>query len=257
MTLNVHLIPQLKDNYCFAITSTTSQNCAVVDPAEADLVLDFLKKKNLTLKTIFNTHYHADHTFGNTKLNEATQCEIYGPEKEKDKIPDLNNTLSDLDIIKFENHKIKILETPGHTLGHISYWFYEDDLLFCGDTLFSCGCGFLFDGSFEQMWLSLCKLRALPKETLVYCGHEYTLNNIHFAKSLEKDNEDLNEYELEVKKKRSKNIPTIPFKLEHEILVNPFLRADLPKWKNIFQQEEDAPVDIFKMMREKKNDFKT
>lgn len=254
--LEVSLIPILEDNYAYLVREKDSDKCIVVDPGEAEPVLKYLEEHSYTLTQIWITHHHSDHIGGVEELVEKTQCEVLGPKDEIEGIPKITQPLSDLDIFQFGSHKVKIFSVPGHTLGHIAYWFYQDGLLFSGDTLFSLGCGFLFEGTPKQMWASLRRLRDLPGETLVYCGHEYTQKNAEFALSIDPDNQDLIAYSKEVDEKRAQNKPTLPCVLRREVLTNPFLRADLPYWKKLLELEDATPDEIFAVIREKKNNFK-
>lgn len=254
--LEVHLIPILSDNYTYCVHLKESNQGLLIDPGEAAPVLDFLKKHSIKLLHIWLTHFHSDHINGVLEIQEATQCQIVGPLKEADQIPYLDHKVSDLDLLHFGSHKVKVLEVPGHTLGHVAYWFYKDDLLFCGDTLFSLGCGFLFEGAPKDMWCSLQKLRALPPDTLIYCGHEYTEQNAAFALSVDPDNQDLIEFTKQAHLKRSQGKPTLPTVLKDEIMANPFLRADLPYWKKLLDAPEATPTEIFQILRERKNEFK-
>ncbi len=172
--LQVHIIPVLKDNYVYAICDDQTSECAIVDPGKAQPVIDFLSKHDLKLKEIWITHHHSDHIGGLAQLKESYNCHVLGPSKQKDKIPQIDQEVTDLDLLSFNGHPFKVFELPGHTLDHVGYWLFKDKLLFCGDTLFSLGCGYLFERDYKQMWNSLCKIRALPEDTLIYCGHEYT-----------------------------------------------------------------------------------
>lgn len=253
--LKVVPIPVLKDNYSYVICSVGSNQCIVVDPGESSPILDYLHQHSLHLHQIWITHFHSDHVGGVQSLVDVTHCEVLGPKEEESKIPSINLTVTDLDIIHFGPHKAKIFSVPGHTLGHVVYWFFEDDLLFSGDTLFSLGCGFLFEGTPQQMWNSIKRLRDLPGKTQVYFGHEYTQNNAIYAHSVDPENENLKFYSQEIDRKRLENLPTTPTTLQTEILTNPFLRADLPYWKKLLNLPEAAPDEIFAELRKRKDNF--
>lgn len=224
--LKIHLIPILQDNYTYVIESGTS--VGIVDPGEADAVVDFLDAHHLTPTYILITHHHWDHVNGIPALQKKYNLEILGPEREKDKIPFLTKTFSDKDSFMFGDEQVEVIETAGHTSGHICYAFKNAKALFSGDTLFSMGCGRLFEGSADQMFESFQKFQTLPDDTLIYCGHEYTLRNAEFASSIEPENEDLIARIKDVQKLRADNIPTIPTSMAIERKTNPFLRAKTP-----------------------------
>lgn len=254
--LIVHLIPVLEDNYSYIIHDKESHECIVIDPGEAAPIDTFLRAHHLRLKEIWITHFHSDHVGGALELKSKYSALIMGPKKEREKIEGINREVSDLDMLSFDGHPFKVLEFPGHTLGHVGYWFFKDQCLFCGDTLFSLGCGYLFEGSYEEMWNSLCKIRSLPEETLIYCGHEYTEVNAKFAHSVDPENEHLKQAYEEIKEKRSKNLPTLPVLLKEEMYTNPFLRADLPSSKKMLGMADAPSYKVFQKLREKRNKFK-
>lgn len=249
------MLPILEDNYVYILSRERSEKCIVIDPGDSSLVIDFCYKNQLTPSQIWLTHWHKDHTQGVKSLLEIFKCEVLGPKKEVEKIPEITQSLSEFDLFHFGPHKVKILETPGHTLGHIVYWLYEDDLLFSGDTLFSLGCGRLFEGSAHEMWMSLCKLRSLPAQTQIYPGHEYSLENARFALEVDPENANLKLKQKKIDDLRSKGLPSIPSTLEEEILSNPFLRVDLPYWKNQFNMPTSSPSEIFAHLRTLKDQF--
>lgn len=205
----------------------------MVDPGDASPVLDYLRKEKLQLVAILNTHHHNDHVGGNAGLLREFKVPVYGPEHES--IPTVTHRLRECSNESEEGAaylpefslSLRVLDIPGHTAGHIAY--YGANLLFCGDTLFACGCGRLFEGTAQQMVNSLEKLADLPNETLIYCGHEYTLNNIRFARAVEPDNKALAERERTVEKLRKQNMPTLPSNIAIEKETNPFLRCDEPE----------------------------
>ncbi|HAX91399.1 MAG TPA: hydroxyacylglutathione hydrolase, partial [Rhodospirillaceae bacterium] len=216
-------------------------------------------KKDLHLALILNTHHHSDHTAGNVKLQHDYGAPIIGPAKEAHKIEGLSRGVDDGDFVTFSDLRGQVIETPGHTAGSISYYFPALKALFCGDTLFSLGCGRLFEGNGVQMWESLLKLRALPDDTQVYCGHEYTEKNAAFASLLDKDNAALKTRVAEAMLLRKKGHPTLPVSLEMEKATNPFLRVDDPAFqkmleKNGFPNAVDAAA-IFGSLRAAKDRF--
>jgi len=222
----VTLVPILDDNYCYII-ETTDGEAIVIDPGEAAPVIAYLKRENFTPTTILNTHYHGDHTAGNSALRERYACPVLGPEKERGKIQSLTGTLKDGDILSLGDGKedIHVMETPGHTSGAMCFYLPRGGILFTGDTLFSLGCGRIFDGTAAQYWDSLQKISALPDETLLYCGHEYTETNAAFCLSIEQDNIDLQQRAEEVSTLRTQGKPTLPVILGLEKKTNVFLRA--------------------------------
>lgn len=220
MDIKVHAVPALNDNYIWMICNTASQ-CICVDPGDAAPVLAFLKRLNMRLCAIFITHHHWDHTHGIAELVEHSKAPVYGPLNEPPAY--CKYKLSEGDVVNLTGFpEFKILDIPGHTLGHIAY--VSDGMAFTGDTLFTAGCGRVFEGSMEQMLESLDHLNALPDETLIYCGHEYTENNLKFAKIVEPDNIEINNRYHEVVTLREQNQATVPASLSIERKTNPFLR---------------------------------
>ncbi len=224
--LTIEQIPVLGDNFIYLIHDSESGETSVVDPAVSGPVFDVLARRAWSLSQILNTHHHHDHTGGNMELKESTGCTIIGAGVDAARIPGIDVRVSEGDSVKIGSHQGKVFDVPGHTSGHIAYWFEQDQALFSGDTLFSMGCGRLFEGTAKQMWTSLLKLRALPDKTMVYCAHEYTSANADFALSIEPSNADLKRRAAEVKTLRKQSKPTVPSNLGEEKRVNPFLRAD-------------------------------
>ena len=253
--MKVKIIPILSDNYSYLIIDKENKLCSAVDPASPEEIIPVLEKKKLNLKNILNTHYHGDHTAGNMELKKKYRCKIYGPDKEKDQIPGIDVTLKENDTLQVNNYTAKVFETPGHTAGHIIYWFEKEKVVFTGDTLFVLGCGKLFEGTPQIMWNSLLKIRNLPKETEIYCGHEYSKNNADFALSLEKNNNELIKRSDEISKLLNKNAFTVPSTIEQEIKSNPFLRADVDSVKKSLKMRNSSPEEIFGEIRKKKDSF--
>jgi len=253
--IKVEIIPAKNDNYIFIVYNSNDQKAIVIDPTLCEPVIKFMKEKNLKLSYILNTHHHQDHVAANLKLKSITNCNIIGSKNDEERIPGINRTLSHDEILEINNIKFKIIETPGHTLGSICYWIQSENILFCGDTLFSSGCGRLFEGSAKEMLLSLEKIKLLPKETLIYCAHEYTLKNIDFALTIEPQNTHLLKKKRIAKNKRDKNLPTIPCKLSEELLTNPFLRTDLNTIKKKLRLETSHEYEIFQELRNKRDSF--
>ena len=226
--LEIHQFPALSDNYGVLIHDPASDVTASIDAPEAHAVLDALARTGWRLTHILTTHHHHDHTGGNAALKAQTGCTIVGPRAEATKIPGLDKAVGEGDSFEFGQFEVRVLDVPGHTAGHIAYWLPEAKVAFVGDTLFAMGCGRLFEGSAETMWTSLGKLMALPSDTALYCGHEYTASNAAFALTVEPENAQLVARADEVRKARERGEPTLPTRLDVELETNPFLRASSP-----------------------------
>jgi len=244
----------LKDNYVYLLHDAATNTTAAVDPSVAPPVLEALRRDGWPLTHILNTHHHHDHTGGNLELKAATGCTIVGPRADRDRIPGIDVALGEGETYKLGTDEARVYDVPGHTRGHIAYWFRDSLALFCGDTLFLMGCGRLFEGTPEQMWRSLSKLKALPPETRVYCGHEYTQANARFALTIEPQNRDLVARSERVNALRAEGKSTIPGNMREELATNPFLRADIPA----LQADSGAPGDpvaTFASIRRRKDNF--
>lgn len=247
----INPIPALSDNYIWAVIDTEKMTAIIVDPGDASPVIDFLEQKKLQLQGIFITHHHWDHTNGISELKKKYNVDVFAPATEN-----INGVTKPIqegdDILNF-----KILDIPGHTLGHIAY--YSHDSLFCGDTLFAAGCGKVFEGTAEQMYTSLMKLAALPETIKIYCGHEYTLNNLYFAKTVEPENKKITERMAKVKEIRAKNLPSLPSILSDEKATNPFLRCDsheiIDHMEKYIGHKLNNPVEVFAALRRCKDHF--
>ena len=251
----IEVVPCLSDNYCYIIHCKKTQQTAVVDPGEANAVINVMEKRKLSLTHIFCTHHHHDHVDGNLELKEKYNCKVLANANDAGRIPGVDQQWQTGDQAMFGGYSYQVLATPGHTLGHVSLYFPGLEALFCGDTLFSCGCGRLFEGSFEQMYDSLYTIiMPLPDETKLYCGHEYTEHNIAFALKYEEDNPDLLEYQKYCRQLRQQNIPTMPTSLDIEKKVNPFLRCHTSQ--NLSERFQTTnPKEIFKKLRQARNRF--
>jgi hydroxyacylglutathione hydrolase len=253
--LEIIQLPVLTDNYIYLLHEPLSNETAVVDPALAQPVLDILDKKNWKLTYILNTHHHWDHVGGNLELKQKTGCKIIAADSDRERIPGIDISVKEDDVLSIGKQSARVISTPGHTSGHIVYYFAEDNVLFCGDTLFVMGCGRLFEGTAGQMWNSLQKLKALPVSTRIYCTHEYTLTNGRFALSVEPDSAALQERMIEVRQLRAENKPTVPSTIAQERATNPFFRADsLTVQKNLNMQNQ-SPVHVFAELRKRKDSF--
>jgi hydroxyacylglutathione hydrolase len=254
--LDIVQIPALHDNYIYLLHDRETGAAAAVDPTIAEPVLEALEKRGWRLGYVFNTHHHGDHVGGNRELKRRTGCTIVGFRGDRARIPGIDHEVGEGDRVTLGASVAHVLETPGHTLGHIAYWFAEDDALFCGDTLFALGCGRLFEGTAEQMWASLDKFRALPPRTRVYCAHEYTQGNGRFALTVEPDNQALRARMVQVHEKRARGEPTVPSTLEEELATNPFLRADDPSLRTALGLPPEMETwRVFGMLRARKDRF--
>jgi hydroxyacylglutathione hydrolase len=253
--LDIIQIPVLTDNYIYLLHDTLSGETAAVDPAVAQPVLDVLKQRGWQLTYILNTHHHGDHVGGNLELKQKTGCQIIGSAADKHRIPAIDRCVSDGEHITIGKHSSQVMETAGHTSGHIVYYFAEDNALFCGDTLFVMGCGRLFEGSAKQLWQSLQKLKTLPAETRVYCAHEYSENNAWFALSVEPDNLALQHKMTVIQQRRANNLPTVPSTIAEELATNPFLREDSPTLRKNLNCENNTDVEVFANLRRLKDNF--
>lgn len=252
---NIVQIPVLTDNYIYLLHDPVSLETAVVDPAIAQPVLDELAKRGWRLNTIFNTHHHHDHVGGNLELKAKTGCQIIGPAADKHRIPGIDRCVCDQDVVTLGNYKAQVLETHGHTSGHIVYYFANENVLFCGDTLFVMGCGRLFDGTIEDFWQSLQKLQTLPPATQVYCTHEYTQSNGRFALTLEPENPALQEKMAQVNQLRANGQPTVPSTIAEELATNPFLRTDSEELQASLGLVGKGSLEIFTKIRALKDRF--
>ena len=223
--MKIEIIKCLKDNYAYLIIDETKQNACVVDPSEAKPIINYIEKNKINLKYILNTHHHYDHVGGNVELKKKYACNVIGFIEDKDRIPEIDILLKDNQIWKEDNFEAKIYHIPGHTTGHIAYHFFKEKKIFTGDTLFSLGCGKIFEGTYEQMFNSINKIKELPEETEIYCGHEYTLQNSNFCLANDSENLKLKEKIVKIKKKIKNDLPTIPTILKDEIECNIFLKA--------------------------------
>lgn len=225
MTLTVARVPVLSDNYVWLAHDDVSGHTAVIDPAVADPVLAAAAERGWTISQIWNTHWHPDHTGGNTAIREATGCTISGPAAEAERIPTLDRHLAEGDQVTLGDLRFDVLAVPAHTAGHIALYCAEAETVFVGDTLFAMGCGRLFEGTAEQMFANMQQLAALPPETTVYCAHEYTLSNARWAITAEPDNSALSARHGEVVAMRERGEPTVPTSIAAELATNPFMRA--------------------------------
>lgn len=254
--LEVLQLPVLTDNYIYVAHEPFADVYAVIDPAEAAPVQECLESRGAKLDFILNTHHHGDHVGGNLALKRHYACSIIGPDADAARIPGIDVALADGDEFALGETKGTVLDVPGHTRGHIAFWFRDDAVLFCGDTLFALGCGRLFEGTPAQMWRSLSKLRELPDETLVYCAHEYTQANAKFAVEIEPDNGLLQARYQDIAVARGHGEATVPSRLGLEKLTNPFLRPHVTGIRETLGMTGMDDEAIFAEIRRRKDSFR-
>lgn len=253
MAAEIRLFPCLSDNFGYLIHDPVTKATASIDAPEAGPIIKALQREGWTLTDILVTHHHMDHVGGIAELKDKYNCRVVAPHDKAAAISLVDERVKEGATVKVGNLSARVLETPGHTLDHISYVFDEDRALFCADTLFSIGCGRVFEGTYPMMWDSLLKLRALPNDMRVYCGHEYTASNVKFALGIEPNNPALKARAEEVAKLRAANQPTIPTLIRDEKEANTFLRADVPSVAAAVGLAGKSPADVFGELRERKN----
>jgi hydroxyacylglutathione hydrolase len=253
MTAEIRIFPCLNDNYGYLIHDPATKATASIDAPEAAPVIKALEKEGWKLTDILITHHHGDHVGGVAELKQKYGCRVVAPHDKAKPIANADLRVKEGDTVKVGSLAARVLETPGHTLDHISFLFDADKALFAADTLFSIGCGRVFEGTHPMMWESLLKLRALPEDTRVYCGHEYTAANVKFALTIEPDNAALKARAEEVARQRAANQPTIPTLLGEEKKANVFLRADIPSVAAHLGMSGRSAADVFGEIRKRKN----
>ena len=255
MPAEIHLFTCLKDNYGVLIHDPATGATAAIDAPEAAPVEAALAKTGWRLTDILVTHHHGDHTAGIAELKKKHNCRVTAPRNEAAKIPAYDATVGEGDVVKVGALTGRVFDTPGHTAGHISYWFEQDKVAFVADTLFSVGCGRVIEGNAEMMWNSLVKLRNLPDDTQLYCGHEYTAANVRFALTIEPNNAALRARADEVTNLIGQGKPTIPTTIRQEKSYNPFLRADISAVAAGIGMSGAAPAQVFATIRGRKDRF--
>jgi len=239
--MKIEIIKCLEDNYSYILIDEENNYACVIDPSESKPIVNYIEKNNIKLKFILNTHHHFDHVGGNKDLKKRYNLKVIGFEKDKNRIPEIDIFLYNEEIWKDKNFEAKIYHIPGHTSGHICYHFYNQNILFTGDTLFSLGCGRIFEGTYKQMFSSLKLIKSFPKKTKIYCGHEYTLKNSDFCLKYDSNNYALKEKILSVKKNLNKGLTSMPTTLEDELSCNIFLKS--------------KDIETFSKLRDLKDNF--
>ena len=250
----VQIIPCLNDNYSYLIHEKETNTVSIVDPAEYE-TCDKVIQKYKKLDFILNTHHHADHVDGNLELKKKYNSKVLGFELDKDRIPGIDILLKENQKHKIGNLEFKIIFVPGHTRGHIAFFFNKEKVVFTGDTLFSLGCGKVFEGSHKEMFDSLKKIKDLPQDTKIYCGHEYTKSNLNFCLTYDVNNILLNKKLNEVEKKLKNRLPTIPTTIGEELKTNIFLRCNDPSIKQALDLKESSEDKVFSKLRDLKDSF--
>ena len=256
MPLEIVQFPCLSDNYGVLVHDSATGRTASIDVPEAAPVLAVLREKGWTLSDIFTTHHHVDHVQGNLEVKAATGATITGPAAEADRIPGIDIQVADGDVFDFAGHPVHVIATPGHTLGHVIYHLPDDKVAFVADTLFALGCGRVLEGTLEQMFESVEKVGALPSDTVLYCGHEYTEANLRFALSIEPDNAALVARGEEIRALRAAGKPTLPTTVAAERSTNPFLRSDASGVRAAAGLPDGEAAEVFAATRRAKDVFK-
>jgi hydroxyacylglutathione hydrolase len=247
--LEIHQFPTRQDNYGVLIHDPVTGETASIDAPDAAEIARQLADKGWRLTQIFITHHHGDHTAGNLALKAETGCTITGPQAEANKIPGIDRGVREGDMVRLGGHAFEVLDTPGHTLGHISYWARGSNAAFVGDTLFAMGCGRVLEGDYPMMWASLSKIAALPEETMIYCGHNYTAANARFSLSIEPGN-----MALQLRSRAAQSGEAfVPMKLADELATNPFLRADHASIRRHLGFDTAPAWQVFGEIRDRKN----
>ena len=252
--MKIEIISCLSDNYSYLIHDEESNTVAIIDPSEFKPCDKIIKKYN-KLDFILNTHHHADHVNGNLELKKKYNSKILGFSQDKRRIPGIDILLEENQKQKIGNLEFEVIFIPGHTKGHIAFFFSKEKIAFTGDTLFSLGCGRVFEGTHEEMFYSLNKIKNLPPDTKIYCGHEYTKSNLNFCLAYDPHNIFLKEKAIDIQKKLNSNLPTIPSILGQEIKTNIFLRCNDPEIKLALDLKDSSEVEVFSKLRDLKDSF--
>ena len=253
--MNIEIISCLDDNYSYLIKDNQTNTIAIIDPSEFGPCDEKINQKYKKLDFILNTHHHFDHIGGNAELKRKYGSKILGFEKDKKRIPEIDILLKDGQEFKIGNLNFKTIFVPGHTLGHIAYYFKKEKVIFTGDTLFSLGCGRIFEGTCQQMFDSLNKIKSLPEDTKIYCGHEYTKSNLQFCLKYNPNNNYLIDKKKVVEARVKDRKSTIPSSIKDEIQTNIFLRYDDLDVKNALNLKNASDLEIFTKLRDLKDNF--
>jgi hydroxyacylglutathione hydrolase len=255
MPAQIHAFLCLQDNIGVLIHDPNTGACAAIDAPEEGPILTALAQTGWTLSDILVTHRHSDHVQAVDALKRRTGCRVVAPAKAREAVPSADVLVAEGDVVSVGGLKARIWETPGHCADHVSYWFDEDRALFAGDTLFTLGCGRMFEGTYDGFWATLQRLASLPDEARVYCGHDYTLSNARFALAADPDNEALKARAKEAEKAKAEGRFLVPTTIGEEKATNPFLRAGEPALAKTVHKEGAKPVEVFQALREWKNKF--
>ena len=253
--MKIEIIPCLNDNYSYLIHDEISNTVAIVDPSEFIPCDTIISKNYKKLDFILNTHHHYDHVGGNEELKKKYNSKVLGFENDKNRIPQINTVLKDNQEFKIGTLNFTTIFIPGHTRGHVAFYFKKERVVFSGDTLFSLGCGRVFEGTYKQMFQSLNKLKNLPGETKVYCGHEYTFKNLEFCLKFNPNNDFLKKKKDNIKLSLKNKKPTIPSTIADEIKANIFFRVNDPDVKKAINLENSTDIEIFTKLRDLKDNF--
>ena len=253
--MKIEIIPCLNDNYSYLIHDEISNTVAIVDPSEFIPCDTIISKNYKKLDFILNTHHHYDHVGGNEELKKKYNSKVLGFENDKNRIPQIDTVLKDNQEFKIGALNFTTIFIPGHTRGHVAFYFKKERVVFSGDTLFSLGCGRVFEGTYKQMFQSLNKLKNLPGETKVYCGHEYTFNNLEFCLKFNPNNDFLKKKKDDIKLSLKNKKPTIPSTIADEIKANIFFRVNDPDIKKAINLENSPDIEIFTKLRDLKDNF--
>ena len=253
--LNVNLIKCLSDNYSYIVFNPISKKAIIIDPAEANPLVDAITKLNLNLEYILITHHHQDHVGGNIELKNKFNCKIVGFADDSNRIPGIDIIIKDKEIFNFEGEEIQLNFSPGHTSGHVFFYFKKNKLAFVGDVVFTLGCGRIFEGTAKDMYQSVMKIKSLPDEVKIFCGHEYTESNLKFCLTYDQNNEHLTKRAAEIKSLRSKGLPTVPTTVLNEKQTNIFFRCDDKAISQKLGLEGHVEEKVFKKLRELKDNF--
>jgi hydroxyacylglutathione hydrolase len=255
MALDIITIPCRTDNYAYLVRDSGTGVVALIDAPEAEPIVAALAARDWSLDVIFLTHHHDDHVAGVEVLRETFGAEVIGAEADAHRLPRLDRAVVAGDTVSIGECVGEVIDAPGHTIGHVAFYFPDGPALFSADSLMVMGCGRLFEGSPEQMWASLERMAALPGETLVYSGHEYTEANIRFARALDPDHAPTRAREAEVRATRERGDPTVPARLDLERRTNPFLRSGDPDLKEVLGMPNSSDAQVFAAIRRRKDSF--